>query len=176
MKDRPKNNPLLRHVVGSLLGAVFFVIAPFEVLSLGAVVWIPLLIWRERLRAARYGWNPGLAARTGVVALVFTTALLLPTKLEDGRVGPFPRNELSLGQLAVAGVIYPLATRSDGDIRVTLPSSSPTRREVMKAIAEQTAFSASIFHCGNGSTVLFGSAQGRIKVREVVEGKPAGVQ
>lgn len=143
---------------------MFFVLVPMEVLFLGALVWIPLLIWRERVRASRYGFLPGAIARFCVVAALISTASLLPTKHEDGRVGPLPRPESSFGELVAAGVIYPLFDDQHDDMRFTLPSTTPTRREVMHAITQQTGFRTSVGRCGSGATVLFGSGGGRIKI------------
>jgi len=155
---------LLRQVAGALPWGVFFILAPTEILFLGALGWIPLLIWRERVRASRYGFFPGALTRLGVVVVIITAAALLPTKHEDGRVGPLARQDVSLGELNTAGVIYPLFDHRHDLIRVALPSTTPTRREVMQAITKQTGFTASIFHCGNGATVLFGSGGGRVMV------------
>jgi hypothetical protein len=129
-------------------------------------VWIPLLIWCERVRAARYGFFPGVICRFGVAAAVILTAVHLPTKHEDGRVGPLSQTTISLGELVSAGVIYPLFDQRHDLLHVVLPSVRPTRREVMQGVREQTGFRASIFHCGNGATVLFGSGGGRIKVAD----------
>lgn len=156
--------PLLRQVAGALPWGGFFILAPADVLFYGALVWIPLLVWRERVRATRHNFGPGGVARLCVVAAITIIAALLPIKHEDGRVGPLLRRESSLGELAVAGVIYPVADRQYDGVRVMLPSTTPTRREVIQAITQQTGFRASIFHCGNGATVLFGSGGGRIRV------------
>lgn len=164
MSEPRATKQLLRQVCGALPWGVFFVLAPMEVLFLGALVWIPLLIWRERVRATRYGFLPGAVARFCVVAALIFMASLLPTKHEDGRVGPLPRPQNSLGELVAAGVIYPLFDDRHDDLRVTLPSTTPTRREVMRAITQQTGFRASISRCGSGATVLFGSGGGRIKL------------
>lgn len=157
---------MLKQGVGGLIWALFIVLSPMEVLVIGAVVWVPLLIWRERVRAARHGFWPGLVTRLGVVLAVVVVALLAPTKHEDGRVGPLPRSEVNLGELAAAGVIYPHSDRQHDSVRVSLPSVTPTRQEVMTCISEQTGFKPSIFHCGNGATILFGSGGGRIRIQD----------
>lgn len=155
---------LLRQVAGALPWGLFFSLAPTEVLFLGALGWVPLLVWRERIRSSRHGFFTGAVARLGVVAVIITTAALLPMKHEDGRVGPLARQDVSLGELNAAEVIYPLSDRRHDGVRIVLPSATPTRREVMQAITRQTGFKASINHCGNGATVLFGSGGGRITV------------
>ncbi len=166
MSHFPTSRHLLNQVAGAFLWAMFFVLTPMEILVLGALGWIPLLIWRERVRSIRYGFLLGAVARLGVVASVIIVATLLPTKHEDGKVGPLSRTDVSLGELAAIGVIYPLADEQRNEIHVLLPSTTPTRREIMHAITQQTGLQASIFHCGNGATVLFGSGGGRITISE----------
>jgi hypothetical protein len=153
---------LFRQITGALLWAFFFALAPLEILFWGALVWVPLLIWRERARATRYGNLPGLVIRLLTVSVVITAAALAPFKHEDRKVGPLPNAEISLGELAKARVIYPPHNQQNQVIRVLLPSTLPTRREVMQAITKQTGFKTSILHCGNGATVLFGSGGGLI--------------
>ncbi len=66
---------------GALAWGVFFSVAPVvEVLYLGAILWIPLLAWREHARAKKYGFWPGFLLRLAVFAGVITLALLLPVK------------------------------------------------------------------------------------------------
>jgi hypothetical protein len=170
LSDRPYNqkatHPLPGQAAGALLWSVFFVIAPTEILFFGAPVWIPLLIWRERVRAARYGFFPAVIGRFAVIRAIIMTAVLLPTKHEDGRVGPFSLTNIALGDLVAEGFIYPLFDERHNVLRLTLPSTAPTRREVMQAIREQTGFRASVFHCGNNATLLFGSGGGLIKVSD----------
>jgi hypothetical protein len=57
------NWPMLKQAGGGLLWALFLIFAPFEVLFFGALIWIPFFIWRERVRATRYGYWPGAALR-----------------------------------------------------------------------------------------------------------------
>lgn len=166
MNQSRSNLALLRQIAGGLIWALFFIFAPMEVLVLGTLVWIPLLIWRERVRAARYGFWLGGIARLGIVIVIIAIAAFAPTRREDGRVGPLPSTDVTLGELATAGVIYPPFDRQHDSIRVLLPFAKPTRREVIEAITQQTGFKASIFHCGNGATVLFGSGVGRIRVAD----------
>src|SRR4051794_29985317 len=164
MSDKRSNQQLPRQMAGGVLWGLFFILAPAEILVLGAVAWLPVLIWRERVRAVRYGFLPGIVAWLGVVMIVVTVAALAPTKHEDRRVGPLARTDTTLGELEGAGVIYALSNPQHEALHVRLPSTTPTRREVMQAIAQQTGFRASIFHCGNGATILFGSGGGRIRV------------
>lgn len=166
-RDEPmcsRQGSLWRQAAGGVPWGAFFIFAPVDVLIMGALVWIPLLIWSERVRELRCGFWPGAVARLTVVAVIVTTAALLPVKYEDGRVGPLPRVDMSFKELADGGVIYPISDDEQLPVRVVLPSLEPTRREVMQAIIQQTGLNASIFHCGNGATVLFGGGGGRIRV------------
>jgi hypothetical protein len=157
--------PSFRQTAGGLGWAIFFILAPMEVLLLGAIVWLPLLVWRERVRANRHGFLPGALCRFGIVAVVVITAVLLPTKHEDQRIGPLPHPDLTLGELTATGAIDPVFNQQHEVVRVSLPSRTPTRREVINAIQQQTGLKASIFHCGSGATILFGGGVGRIRVR-----------
>ena len=156
---------LLPQVAGAAVWAVFFIFAPFiEFIVLGAILWLPFFIWCERRRTARYGFLPGAARRFGIIVLSVTLAALAPTKHEDGRVGPLQSTSVTLAELVAARVIYPLSDSQFDGLHVTVPSLTPTRRQVMRAISEQTGLRASIFHCGNAATVLFGSGGGLIRV------------
>ncbi len=175
MIERPSDWNLIKQLLGGMLWGVFFIIAPvIEIVILGAILWMPLFIWRERRRSARYGLYPGGVFRIGVIVLAIAIATVAPTKHEDRRVGPFPQTTLTLAQLVSTEVIYPLSDPQYELSQVTLPSLLPTRREVMRAISEQTGLRASILHCGNGATILFGSGGGRIRVNEIPEQRPPG--
>lgn len=167
MKNSLDVKQLLRQAAGALPWSVFMILTPFEILIPTAIGWIPLLFWRERVRSSQYGFFLGTVARFSVVLSLITIATFLPTKAEDVRIGPFSRRDVSLGELAAAGVIFRLVDQQNDGIRVMLPSTTPTRREVMQAITQSTGFEASIFFpCGNGFTVLFGNIGSRIRVNE----------
>lgn len=170
MSEVRPNKALLRQTSGALAWATFFVLAPFEVLLLGAVVWISLFIWREVVRAKRYGFLTGALCRYSLITVVVAFAAVVPTKSDDKKVGPFPATTATLGQLASAGIIYPLRNPSNEPVQISLPSIAPSRREVMSAILQQAQLKAWTFRCGNGATILFGSSVGRIRVVEPVEG------
>jgi hypothetical protein len=106
------------------------------------------------------------------MAAAVVLAAKAPLKSEDKRVAPLPRVEITLGELVEAGVIYDLFDPNHKTRNVRLRSLTPTRREVMEAIGEQTGFRASIFHCGNGATILFGSGGGRIRVADRSTNEP----
>lgn len=155
---------LLKQIAGGFLWGLFFILAPFELLFFGAVIWLPVLAWRERRRIARYGFKPGAIWRVGTVAAMVALAAVAPVKHEDRRVGPFAGASASLGELARGEVIYQTFDPDYDRVTVALPSSNPTRRQVIRAINAQTDFCAGIMRCGNGATILFGGGGGRIHV------------
>ena len=166
MPGTETNNQILRQAGGGLLWALLLILAPLDLLMLGALVWIPLFVWREIVRTKRYGFFHGALVRYPLIVGAVVLAAMAPTKTEDRKVGPFQRINVTLGQLAASNVIYPLRYAQNEAIEINLSSVVPTRREVMKAIAEQPGFEAHVFHCGVGATVLFGSGVGRIRVTE----------
>lgn len=156
---------LLRQTAGAVAWAGFFILAPLEILVPGALVWIPLLVWRECVRASRYGFFPGLLLRGAVIAAVVVVAACLPNKGWDRRIPPLAQADVSLEELAAAHVIYPPRDEKLARVRVRLPSTAPTRREVLQAITQQTGLKASPSGlCGNGASILFGASVGPIRV------------
>ena len=168
MNEAQNKWKLLKQAGGGLLWALFIILAPLEALFMG----IPVFIWREKLRASRYGFWPGAAFRYAIIVGLVVFAVNAPLKSEDKRVGPLPSTQVTLGELVETGVIYELYDLHHKTLGVRLGSLRPTRREVIKAIAEQTGFRTSIFHCGNGATLLFGSGVGRIRVHEGPTNEP----
>ncbi len=159
------NQNLPRQIADAVLWAAFFICAPFfEFIVLGVIVWLPLFGWRERVRSARYGYLPGAMWRFGVIGAMITLAALAPAKHEDRRIGPLQHASVTLADLAAAKVIYPLHEPQDAMLRIALPSATPTRREVMAAITNQTDLHARIYHCAHGATILFGNGGGLISV------------
>ena len=132
----------------------------------GAIVWIPVFILGERIRAKRYGFLPGALYAYPLIAAIVSFGVWLPIKREDRKVGPFPSTTVTLGDLAKAKVIYPLRYDVNDNVPVALPSRTPSNREVMLAISKQTGFDARFYHCGNGPNFLFGTAGGLIDVRD----------
>lgn len=161
---RPRR--LLKQAGGGLLWGAFLILAPLEVLLLGAIVWLPLFIWREKVRASRHGYWPGAAVRYSIIVATVVLAGKAPLKPEDRRVGPLPRTRVTLGELADAGVVFGMFDPKHKPLSVRLNSTTPTRREVMDAITGQTGFRAHMSHCGNGATILFGCDSRLIIVTE----------
>ena len=144
---------------GALAWGIFFSVAPVvEVLYMGAILWIPLLAWREHARAKKYGFWPGFLVRFTVFATIITVALLLPVKQQDTlRMGPFSRVEISLSDVSehfVGRAEFPVAR---GHSVVRLPSLQPTFREVVSAVERDTGLHARVGYCGTGATLLGGS-------------------
>lgn len=155
---------LLRQAAGALGWGAFFVLVPISLIFIGALVWIPVLIWREIVRSRRYGFFAGALARLGVVFAIATVAALLPVKFDDGRVRRLPGTEVTLGELVTARVLLPIRDEQLESVRLTLPSSAPTRREVISAIERQTGYRALLTSCDGTESVLFGGKGGRIFV------------
>jgi hypothetical protein len=152
-------------IIGGLAWGVFFILTPLDLLILGALVWIPLLVWTEYRWTARHGVRSGAGLRFVAALAVILCAIFAPTKYDDQRIGPLFQPTTTLGNLERLGVIYQL---SNPDLRtqaISFASLSPTRREVMQEISRQTDLRASVFRCGNGATLLFGNSGGRIHVR-----------
>ena len=157
---------LFQQTAGALFWGLFIILTPIAIVLLGALVWIPIFVWRERVRARRYGFWPGALCRYSFIALLVVLAAIAPLKFEDKKVGPLQSTDMTLSELVAAGVIYPLRYQEHEKVRVSLPSPSPSRREVIAAITQQTAFKADVYHCGNVANILFGGGGGRIRVAE----------
>ena len=157
----PARKELLRQIAGAILWALFLVLAPFyEVVLLGAVVWFPLLLWRERGRAKRYGFMPGAVWRFGTIGVITVLAVLAPTKVDDRRVGPLPRATVTLAELETAQIVFTGGDLTIGALPVSFSSSTPTRREVAEAIRAQTGLRLFAVRCGVGMNLLFGGYAG----------------
>lgn len=126
-----------------------------EVLVFGSIIWIPILVWRERVRSKEFGFLPGFVVRLAVVALVVCVALILPLKHEDThRVGPLTKNMMSLSEISneihIANSYPPTAAATT----IELPSTTPTIREVLRAMEKATGLSARAARCGNSATLV----------------------
>jgi len=154
---------LLRQAAGAVAWGAFFILAPMELLFVGALVWIPLLVWRERRRARFYGFLPGAGLRLGIVVAIVMVAVHLPVKREDVPLGELSQRTVTLGELAEAGMISPPDVKLE-PVRVLLPSTTPTKREIMRAIAEQTGLRANVSRCATGASILSGPSVGSIHV------------
>jgi hypothetical protein len=163
--DRPKQQ-LWKQSLGAILWGLFFILAPLDILLVGALLWFPALIWLERLRTRRYGFWPGALCRFAVVLTIIVIGARAPSKREDSHLGPFPTTHITLAELERSHIIALEPNLNRDAQAIKLPTTNPTCREVMQAITQQTGLRTSIFHCGNGSTILFGGAVGPIRVSE----------
>jgi len=143
---------------GAVAWGIFFSVAPVpEALFLGAILWFPLLAWREYVRAKRYGFWPGFLLRLAIFATIITVALLLPVKQQDTlRVGPFPKADVSLSEVSEQFSRRAEFPVGRGDSLVRLPSLRPSFREVVAAVERDTGLHARVGYCGTGATLLGG--------------------
>ena len=160
---------LLLQTAGAIPWAVFFIVAPFvECVIVGSAVWLPLLVWRERSRSARYGFWPGALSRLVVVIAIVAAAVAAPAEYERTRkrIGALPRTSATMADLVAADVIFPLRDARHERLALSLPSSTPTLPEIVRAINEQTRLRARVLGCGNGASLLAGARAVRIVVYE----------
>jgi len=162
--DTSRSQNLLWQAGGAIAWGAFFVLAPWEIVYLGAIVWIPWLIRCERLRSSRYGLMPGLLIRAAIVTSMLIGAINAPVKFLDERVGPFASSTISLDELAKEDVIRLSDEIVEKSLQIVLPSKSPTRREIMHSIDQQTDWRAHYDTCASGSTLLFGDGGGQISL------------
>lgn len=150
--------PLSVQASGAILWGVFFSIMPIvEVLVMGAVLWSPLLVWREFARSKKHGFLPGFVFRAAVIAAIVTAAVLAPVKFEDQFiVKGLPGKTVRLEELSRGMPIS--VPDSHKDARIVLPSDRPTHRQAIAAIRQQTGLNYRTCRCGTGATVLWGTA------------------
>ena len=159
--NSPRSQNFIWQAFGALAWGTFFILMPLEFLLIGIIIWIPLLIYRERIRENQFGFFPGFLIRAGVVAAVIIAAALVPTKPEDRRVGPLSKTKVSLADLAAADIVLLIDVRYES-VQLLLPSTTPTLREITQAILQQTKVNARCTYCGNGSNILLGGFGGCI--------------
>jgi len=154
---------LLLDGLGAVAWGVFFIASPIaEVLFMGAVVWVPLLIWREWRRSRRPRFWPGLFLRVGIVTGLIMLAKVAPTKCEDQmRVGPLSAATLPLGRLAEEvdkdRVSIKVGEGKVREIMIRLPSTTPSVRQLIDAVEATARFKYVPRKCGNSMTVLWGA-------------------
>lgn len=164
MKKVLSKTNLWEQSCGAILWGFFFILAPFGVLIFGVIIWLPLLIWRERVRTRQHGFWTGALCRFAVMLAIIFFASQAPCKKENWHVGKLQDRNVTLADLTAAKVIYPLRASNDYSLKITLPSTNPTYRETMQAISEQTGLSANRYRCACDSSILFGSGGGLIRV------------
>ncbi len=156
----------IRQVGGAFVWVLFIILAPISVVFLTAPIWVPIFIYREKIRTRHYGFLPGAAYRYGLIVLIVILAALAPVKFEDKKVGPLKSAHPSLGELVEAKIIYAPRYKEHEEMRITIPSLLPRNRDVITAITQQTGFKADVYHCGDVANILFGGGGGRIRVSD----------
>lgn len=171
---------LPRHCTRNLLigfgwGACL-VLMPFDMLVFAAPALIPLLIWWETRRGRPIcPWQSKLV-RYGTTSLVVVAALLAPVKAVDRRVGPFPKNTITLGELKQQRLVFLPYEPHYEAVVVSLPSARPTRQEIEDAIRTQTGLRTSTYRCAHTATLLFGSQPSPISVLPAKQESALGAQ
>jgi len=163
---KTSKNGFVRQVGGAFGWGLFIILTPIIVVILTALIWIPIFIWREKVRARHYGFLPGAVYRYALIALIVVTAAFAPVKFENKKIGPLKNANLSLEELVEAKAIYSPRYKENEEIRIALPSNLPSNRELMTAITQQTGFKADVYHCGDVANILFGGGGGRIRVND----------
>lgn len=162
---RTKIGDLVVQALGAVVWGIFFCVAPiFEVLVLGAVLWIPVLIWRERCRTRKFGFLPGFIVRLAIVAGMVTAAVLLPTKHEDKLVEGFTTTKVTLEEIGKHTRVFIPA--DEAATTIVLPSTKPSLREVIGAIESQTELRCNVARCGNCVSLYAGAYIISISVRK----------
>jgi hypothetical protein len=153
---------LAHQITGAMLWGAFIAVAPFEILFFGGwIVWLPLLIWRERIRTRRYGFWPGAVARFAVATSIVVAAIAAP-KDDDRIVGPVSYENLPLHDLC-ADLSWnhhvPVRAWGEADFRNSISFStsiSMTRRQLVQGLARATNREAKYWGCLSGGSFLFG--------------------
>ncbi|MEN9678204.1 MAG: hypothetical protein RIS76_4100 [Verrucomicrobiota bacterium] len=148
--------------VGTALGVTFSVL-PLELVILGVplALGIGLLFCLAPSRRYRLG---GYIPTLGIALSVMIGAGFLPTKRLDRPVGEFPNKNVTMGELVRREVAYELSNPAGQSTSISLPTIHPSQRQILDAINQQTQLRASVFRCGNGSTLVWGSSIGRIRI------------
>jgi hypothetical protein len=151
---------LLWQALGAVCWGVFVSVVFFDLLMIGAVLWVPCFVWREYRRSKKHGFLAGFALRLAVIAAVVTGAIYLPVKYEDRIVvGGLATNRVILRALEEPlreRLIHYRYPEEQGGLEVTLPSARPTIRQLVRSIEAQTALRCDIGRCGNGMSFLGG--------------------
>lgn len=130
----------------------------FGFILLFLILW-PVSIARSASRVKRIGH----LLKMGVGVLTVVTAILLPVKQLDARVGPMRYDRISLYDLSrrlYADWSIHIMTYDAGvtNTFVTFATEKKmTRRQVLEKLAAETDSDLRILYCGSGATFLFGA-------------------
>ncbi len=152
---------LPRQFVGAVLWGIFIAAAPFEIVFGGSIVWVPLRVWRERVRALHYGFWSGFLMRFAVVLFIVAGAANAPKNM-DTLVGPLTFDNICLHdlcrQLSIQHGI-PLSVTDDLALEDRISFKTTTampRREVVTQLAKATDRTPDFAGCLNGGSILSG--------------------
>jgi hypothetical protein len=152
---------LAKQSAGAVAWGLFLAAAPFELVVGGCIVWVPLLVWRERVRSREYGFLPGGIARLAITAFIIIAAANAPKHL-DRVVGPLRFESISLSELCQQlrrEHEIPVAAVDDGafeKIFLFATTARMSRREVVAELAKTTNREQHFAGCANGSSFLSG--------------------
>ena len=166
--NRPSSNwwelgatRFVRQCAGAVGWGIFIAVAPFELVFGGWMVWLPLLIWRERVRTCRHGFWTGAIARFAIAFTIITIAGILPEHM-DRIVGPLSYASLPLHDLCRElhrGYGIPVGATDESAMEERISFSiagAISRREVVAQLAKATNREIRFAGCLNGSSVLCG--------------------
>lgn len=144
---------------------LFLAAGAFELVLLSSLIWLPLVIWRERYRAAYFGLMPGAAFRLGIVLVVLGAAILAPVKYDDVPIPPVKYVNVLLAEVCddLRDQRFSVRAYSDDYAQVYTPITFVTTRplspnQFAQALSNASGWQIRRFRtCGNGSSILFGS-------------------
>ena len=149
-----------RYIIGAVMWGAFFSVAPIlEVLTPGAILWLPILVFCEWRRSRRFGFLPGAPIRLAVAGMVVIAAIFAPLKYLDRSVGPFPTSPVPIDDVQAVLREHDVWIRlypERHDQVVALPASRVNLRDLFASIKQQTGLQYRIGYCGNGKSLLFG--------------------
>jgi hypothetical protein len=141
---KPEGTVLLGQSLLAVILAVFILIAPFDIVTISALIWIPLVILLEIRWRKMKGYPVSLALRAGLFISIIALAMLFRPRYEDTvHAGPLSSTKVELRALVEACPVqlnfHQLRELEEGII-VEVPSTTPTLREVIDAIRDQTGY------------------------------------
>jgi hypothetical protein len=130
--------------IGILLG-IAFVVGPIEI----SVLAVPASVCGGAFLCLR---NSARFPAAGLSLIAFAAVLVMaraarPDAL-DKRPASFTNTVVTVSDLVRGGVAYEPGEFEWGKAQVRLPSTTPTVREIVLAINEQTSLKARVFRCG----------------------------
>jgi hypothetical protein len=152
---------VIRAAAKAVIFAGVLLLLPFDFYLVAVPLWF-IFIMRTSLRMPRMD----RAGFFGVLGVLIAIGVTIPNRDMSKRFGPFPTKTTTLAELASQRIVF--VPQDFKDIEIQLPTSSPTKGEILTAITNQTKLSARVFRCANGSTLLFGSYVGPIQLKSAM--------